>query len=114
MHELGITQEILKLVLNAAEEKHAQKIVCVDLKIGEFTAIEPECVRFYFELTAKGTLAEAANLRIQSLPLRLKCQECQRVLVPEAPYSFKCPDCKVNNLKIIQGKELYIESIEIN
>ncbi len=114
MHEMGIAQEILKLALNSAQERHAAQIRSINIKIGEFTAIEPECISFYLGLLAKDTLAQDASIRIETLPLKLKCQDCQTDSIPAPPYEFSCPACGGQNLDILQGQELYLESIEIN
>lgn len=52
MHELSITQAILDLALEEARKANAEKIVKIDLVVGELTGIEPEYVRFYHSVGA--------------------------------------------------------------
>ncbi|MCL5773346.1 MAG: hydrogenase maturation nickel metallochaperone HypA, partial [Firmicutes bacterium] len=76
MHELSITQNILDIILKEAEKNAAKKITKVNLKIGDFTFIEPECVSHYFELLAKDTPASGALLEIERVPLKFRCKTC--------------------------------------
>ena len=61
MHELGITQEILAIV-----SRHARgaRVTRIRLEIGKLAAILPDAVRFAFEVSRPGTVAEGAELEI--------------------------------------------------
>lgn len=114
MHELSITQNILDVVLKEAEKNAVKKIIKVNLKIGDFTFIEPECVSYYFELLAKDTPAFKAVLEIEKVPLKFKCKTCslEFTIDKDSPPHFICPHCKLTDLEMISGKELLIESID--
>ncbi|MEW6685453.1 MAG: hydrogenase maturation nickel metallochaperone HypA [Candidatus Edwardsbacteria bacterium] len=112
MHELAITDSILKIALSEAEKAGAKRILTIHLKIGEMTTYVPDSVRFYFGILSKGTMAEAAELRIDSLPLLASCKKCaQKFQVKN--YRFVCSFCSSTELEIISGRELFIESLEV-
>jgi len=114
LHELGITQEILTQVLKAAESHQAKKVGLVRLKIGDFTTIEPESIRFYFEQIAKETIAQEARLEIERIRLLMFCEACRKEFYPQdSPPMFLCPSCGGGKVKILSGRELQIEDIEI-
>lgn len=113
MHELSITQNILDICLKEAEKRKAGAIKKISLKIGEFTNIAPECIKFYFEQISKESPAKDASLEIETIPLKIKCNICNEKSTPEEHYFFICPKCQGQNLEIISGKELLIESIDI-
>lgn len=112
MHELSITQNILDIALKQAPNGDT-KIRKISLKIGEFTFVDPECVRFYFEQISKDTPAEDAVLDIEKLPLRVKCNDCEKENPLLKADEFICPDCKSNKVEIITGRELFVESIDV-
>lgn len=114
MHELSITQNILKLALDTAKENKANKITKINLKIGDFTFVEPECILFYFEQISKNTVAEDAALKIEKIPLKIKCNKCEKESILKDLTLFICSFCKSQDVKIISGRELYIKSIDIN
>jgi hydrogenase nickel incorporation protein HypA/HybF len=112
MHELSITQTLLDLVLEQAKENEAQRVEQIHLVIGEMTGVVDDCVRFYFELLSKGTVAEGAGLSMRRIPATARCRECgERFSFKE--FEWICPRCGAARLEIIEGKELYLESLEV-
>lgn len=113
MHELGITQNILDIALKQVEAKDT-KINKISIKVGEFTFVDPECVRFYFEQISKNTIAENAALYIERMPLKIKCSSCGKENTLLKMDEFICPECKSKNVEITSGRELFVESIEVS
>ena len=65
MHELGLTQEILEIVTQRAQERKVTRVV---LEIGKLSCVLPDAIRFCFDLCAQGTIAEGAQLEIVQQP----------------------------------------------
>ena len=78
MHELTVTQSILDIALESAEQEGGAKIGRISLIIGEMTGVVEECVRFYFRLISRGTAAEDAELAVRLVPITVRCQGCAR------------------------------------
>jgi hydrogenase nickel incorporation protein HypA/HybF len=112
MHELSITQSMLDLVLKQAEEAGAEQIGKINLVIGEMTGVVARSVQFYFDFISKGTLAEGAGLNFKLIPTTARCHNCgEEFRLGE--FDWTCPHCQSNNIEITGGKELYVESIEV-
>ena len=112
MHELAITQSILDISRKAAEEHGAKRIKRVLIKLGQYSGVVPQCIQYYFDVISKGTVAEGAVLDIQRLPVVILCHSCGQ----ESPIdrlNVSCPLCGSTDLKLIQGREFYIESMEV-
>ena len=73
MHELGITQEILEIVTQRAQERKVKRVV---LEIGRLSCVLPDAVRFCFDLCTEGTIAEGAELEILQPAGRGRCRLC--------------------------------------
>jgi len=112
MHELSITQDMLDLVLEQAEQAEAKKVGRINLVIGEMTGIVEECVRFYFGFVSEGTPAEGADLYIKKVVSEARCRGCGRVFEIDE-FDWACPDCGSKEVEITAGKELFVESIEV-
>ena len=112
MHELAITKSILDLVLEQAERAGAKEVVKINLVIGEMTGVVGDCVQFYFDFISKGTLAEGAALSLVMVPPQAQCRGCDK-LFELKEFDWTCPYCGGNSLQIIAGKELFVESIEV-
>jgi hydrogenase nickel incorporation protein HypA/HybF len=108
MHELAITQSMLNLVLDRAEKAKAKKVGKINLVIG----VVSDCVRFYFDFLSKGTPADGAALDFSLVSTRAKCRDCGKIFTVEE-FDWTCPRCGGNNMEIVAGKELFVESIEV-
>ena len=112
MHELAITQSMLDLVLEQAQKVEAKEVRKINLVIGEMSGFVEECVQFYFDFLSKGTIAERAALSFTMIPTRARCRSCGK-LFELKQFDWTCPYCQGNSLEIISGKELFVESIEV-
>jgi len=111
MHEMAITQSMLDLVLKKAGEAKAGKVLKVDIVIGNMTGVVDSCVQAYFDIMSKDTAAEGAALSFNNIPARARCRKCGHAFSPE--HYWSCPECQSPDVEITAGKELYIESIEV-
>ena len=115
MHELPITESILKIVLKHAEINGVRQVIAIHLQIGRLSDLEDEWVQRYFDYLSKGTLAEGAKLKIERTPIVLQCNHCT------ASYNVEitnigdavCPDCGQKDSKLISGREYYIKNMEV-
>lgn len=112
MHELAITEQILKTALGEASKTNAVRVSRISLKVGQWSTIEPTCVDAYFRIISRGTIAEGADLAIESVQVTFECNSCGSRYTPEGE-RFACPHCGGAAGEVISGRELYIESIEV-
>ena len=112
MHELPVTEQLLAIVLEHGRRAKAQRIVNVNLVIGDLTSFVGESIQLYFDLLSKGTEAEKASLSISRIPARARCRQCKNEFEPEGMNWF-CPRCGGIMEEVISGREFYVESIDI-
>jgi len=112
MHELGITESIIKIALEKACEAQANKIIQVNLVIGEMSGFVPDCIQFYFDSLSKETIAQGAVLHFESVPVELRCRDCS-IIFKSRDTLWSCPGCQGQSVEILKGRELYIESMEV-
>jgi hydrogenase nickel incorporation protein HypA/HybF len=114
VHELSIMNNILDIVLENANKNNAQKVVKVNLKIGDLSDIIPEWAQTYFDMLSKDTIADGASIAIEKVPVTIKCRSCGNMhTFKNKNWSFSCTSCSSNDIEIIEGRELFITSIEI-
>jgi len=68
MHEHGVADRILEVVLARAALAGADRVTEVHLEIGEDAGISAESIEMYWEHVREGTPAEGARLRIVASP----------------------------------------------
>lgn len=113
MHELAVTEGILKVVLDAAAQAGARQIRAIDLVIGELSGMVDDSIQFYFDILSRDTLAAGATLRFHREPATVTCLECGGEFAGQLPLTPFCPRCGSVRLRVAGGRELRVESIEI-
>ena len=76
MHELSFAQAILDTVLKIAEEKNAKRVITIHIRLGELLLLNPEQLKFCFDVVSRGTIAEGAKLEIEFIKPKIRCTSC--------------------------------------
>lgn len=113
MHEMGVTTEVLRTVVDAATEAGGTRINSVTLTIGELTEIVPDALQFAWEALTPGTLAEGAELRIVETGGRSVCLQCG-VEFDHGRFDRRCKACESFATRVIVGDELMIDHIDVD
>ena len=113
MHELGIMTGVLDVVNDSARQAGADKVLKVSLSIGVMTEVIEDALRFAFEALSEGTLSEKAELEISMVQPRSKCLECGAEYDHDR-FHMVCPECGSFATKLIAGREMQIDSIEVD
>jgi hydrogenase nickel incorporation protein HypA/HybF len=112
MHEMAVTQSILKICLDHAEKAGAARITAINIKLGQLSSLVDDSISFYWELIAKDTIAEKAELRFTRVPARVACLDCaHEFALPKDDYA--CPKCRSERFRVTAGDEMTVESIEV-
>ena len=111
MHEMSITQSLLEIALTEAQKAQAKRITAIHLKIGALTGVVADSLSFYLDFLAKGTPAEGAKLVATVMPVTARCPSCNTTF-PAEELIFACPTCG-GVAQIVSGRELFIESLEV-
>ena len=112
MHELAVTQSILEIAVQHAQQAGAQRITRINLVIGQLASVVDDSVQFYWDMISEGTLAQGAQLQFERVPTEFRCLDCGQTFKPTQT-AFECPHCLGPHVRINKGEELRVESIEI-
>jgi len=111
MHELSIAQNILDIVNEQLLNNNLSRAIKVSLRIGKLAAVEPESLKFIFEIITRNTKAEGSVLEIDHTPIRCMCNNCQTVFILDELDST-CPKCTGSSREVISGSELEVVGLE--
>lgn len=114
MHELPVTESILKIVLKHAQINSVRQVVAIHLQIGKLSDLEDEWIQRYFDYLSKGTVAEGAKLKIERMPIMMQCSACSTSYEADAAkmIDLVCPNCGEKNSTLLSGREYYIKDME--
>jgi hydrogenase nickel incorporation protein HypA/HybF len=112
MHEQSIVESLLGLALQNAAKSRARRIVGINLVVGDYTGVVDEAVEFYFRFLSKDTIAHGAKINCTHVAAQLRCRDCD-LLFPMQKREYCCPKCEGKRVEIVGGRELYIETMEV-
>ena len=113
MHEMGITAGIIASVEDAAKEQGAKKINEVSISIGDLTDIQEFALQFAWEALTPGTMAEGSTLVVNHIPGTSHCSVCDESFEHDK-YDLTCPKCNNFVIEPLTGRELQIDTIDID
>ncbi len=111
MHELGIAEDLSAIVIEAARKENLSKVTRVSIVFGQLVQIVPGIFEFAFRETVRDTIASEAELSVEIVPVKLQCKTCGNGFILEGN-RFDCSECNSSDIEIVQGRELFIKSIE--
>ena len=109
MHELAIADSVIQIASRHADGRQVTKVY---LKVGHLRQVVPSALMFSFELVAQGTPVEGAELEMEEIPVAAKCRRCGMESQPTR-FPLQCAACGAFDLEVVQGEELYVESLEL-
>ena len=119
MHELSMAQGIINTVLETSEANDATEVKKVVVEIGKLAMINPEQLLFMMNVLVEDTIMEDAKIEIVDIPVEIECAECGHKgngkVDEEDHYApmIECPKCESNALRILNGQDIIVKSIEI-
>lgn len=112
MHEVPIVRGMVTAALEAADRQPAGRIVGISVVLGQFSHLSEESLRFHFEVLAKGTPVEGAQVSVRTEPVQVTCWDCGATN-PGGPEPV-CPACGSVRVEVVGGDQCYLESIDVD
>jgi hydrogenase nickel incorporation protein HypA/HybF len=113
MHELSLMDQVRCLVLEEAARHRARRVEGINLRIGSLAGVDPDALRFAFDVVMAGTIAAGARLGIETVAAECLCDPCGRSF-PAIDGGCECPDCGTISLQLLRGRELQLASLELD
>lgn len=112
MHELPVTESLLRIAIEHAERAGGRRITDLYLVLGELSSIVDDSISFYWDVISEDTIAQGANLHFRRVAARFQCLSCGHQYPPTED-QLACPSCSSTQIQVLEGEEFYLDSIEI-
>jgi len=112
MHELSVCQALLGQVETLAVQHRATAVAKVVLHIGPLAGVEPRLLQEAFPIASAGSIAEGAELVIEPLPIRVRCENCGAESEATAN-RLLCGACGDWHTQLLSGDEMLLASVEM-
>ena len=113
MHEMSLCEGILQVLEDEARKQSFSRVRRVWLEIGRLAGVEPDALRFSFDVVIRGTLADGAKLCIIDIPGTAWCMQCAEAVPVEQRFDA-CPKCGSYQLQLTDGDQMRIKELEVN
>ena len=113
MHELSIAASIVEAVTDSAAAYPCARVKEVRLRVGALASVVEDSLQFCWQLATQDTPLTGSVLVIKKLPVIVHCDACGVDAEIDGVQSFRCPHCGELAADLRQGRELEIESIEL-
>ncbi len=112
MHEMSLMAGMMEIIQDEARDQGFARVTKVVLEIGQLAGVEPEAMRFAFDVCTEGSVAEGADLEIEATEGLARCVSCARTFPVRACYGT-CPFCAGADLRIVSGREMRLKFLDV-
>lgn len=111
MHEISIMYDAIGIAIENGKINNIKNIYKIYMKIGEFTCIDEDALKFAFNALSKDTICQDAQLIIDKVKAKARCDCCNENF--EITFTNKiCPNCNKYSNNILSGYELLVWQID--
>jgi hydrogenase nickel incorporation protein HypA/HybF len=112
MHEYSIVQSLIESCEEYAKENNASKVIKVVVKIGVMSGVEPDLLQIAFDTFKEDTICTSAELDLRIQSIVVVCKDCKEESTLKKSEYF-CPKCSSKDIKILDGEEMFLMSLEL-
>lgn len=113
MHEMAIMAGMLDLIQEEARTRGFTRVRKVGLAIGRFSGVEEDALRFAFDVSIQDSVAAGADLEIEAVDGQARCRTCAAEFPVDARAAL-CPACQSPDLRIIGGRDLRVQYLDVD
>ena len=114
MHEFSIIESVIDQVAEEVQRAGSGgRVRQVCLAIGRLSGVHVESLRFAFEALSPGTLVDGAELFVRQTRANGHCHDCGAKFETD-DFFVPCNECSGSNVRIEGGRDMVLESIELD
>ena len=112
MHEMGLAAEIIRVASDEAEAAGGTAVSVLRLRVGEWSGVEVESLRFALVALGDGTLLEGCRVEIERVAPLFRCGTCGETYTGDG-YFAPCAHCGAFGGELVQGDEMTVAELEV-
>jgi hydrogenase nickel incorporation protein HypA/HybF len=110
MHELSMCGSIYEIVERAAS---GRPVAVIHLQVGQLRQVVPDTLSYCWSLVSDQTFLAGSELEVDSVPVRLRCLDCQSETTLTDQLLLLCPSCYGDHVRVTTGEEFQLTSLEL-
>jgi len=109
VHELSLCDSIARAVIQNAQ---GRRVTSVRLRVGALRQVVPETLVYCWSIASRGPILDGSVLEVEHVPAEIECGDCG-TRSELSRFNLSCPNCGNQDVKVVSGEEMLIESIEV-
>jgi hydrogenase nickel incorporation protein HypA/HybF len=114
MHELSVVSSIVESVTESLKAYPKARVIAVRLRVGALASVVQDSLEFCYGIVTEGTRLAGSRLEVETQPVVIHCAPCGKDVEIEGVHSLRCPLCGEPSYDMRKGRELEIDSVEID
>ena len=115
MHELSIATQLVALASEAVDAaSETGRVRGVRVRVGELSGVVVDALEFAWDMAVADTRCEGADLIIERVAGKVRCDNCGAESEVGHPPTFGCPRCPGSTTTVIAGRELDLLSLDLD
>lgn len=116
MHEFSICENLVRVIVaeigRLGADGRPRRLLKARVVCGCLQGMVPESLQLAYELLTKDTPAQGSSLDVVIAPAVCECRECGWKGAVKAQF-IVCGRCGTPDVMLTSGKEIYLDSLEI-
>ncbi|MGL5786712.1 MAG: hydrogenase maturation nickel metallochaperone HypA [Bacteroidales bacterium] len=114
MHELSIAMSIVDIALEEAKMLNATEVIDIDIEVGHWAGVDCDALLFSLDAAKQySPLLKKSKINLIRKEPLMYCEGCNKEFRPDVQYVTNCALCNSEKIKLIQGRELSVLSLNI-
>lgn len=114
MHELSIAMSIVDIAQEEALKINASEVIDIDIEVGLWSGVDCDALLFSLDAAKQySPLLKKSKINLIRKEPLMYCEGCGNEFRPEVQYITSCSLCSSAKIKLIQGRELSVLSLNI-
>ncbi len=110
MHEFGIATSIVEVIEHTVENRPVKRVLAVTVEVGQLAMVNPEQLKFSFDVIVEGGPFEGTDLKVETLPAVARCACGFEGALGDEDYV--CPACG-GMYELLEGRGICVKNIEV-
>jgi hydrogenase nickel incorporation protein HypA/HybF len=110
MHEFSLACGIVDVVKETVESQPVKRLISVTVEVGQLAMVNPEQLKFSFEVITEGGPFEGAEMIVETLPALAKCTCGFEGALGDEDYV--CPKCG-GFYELLSGRDICVKNLEV-
>jgi len=113
MHEMSLTEGILRVLEEQAVAQGYRQVKTVWVEIGNLSTVDADALSFCFEaIRGNSPVTVEARMEVIRVPGQAWCMTCDKAVEIAQRYD-PCPLCGGEMLQVMGGEEMRIKELEV-